>query len=329
MGFHPWEAVEAQLAVAVAVEQGKEFLREELTMGLFSSKRNPCGICGGATPRIFARVIEEQPLCSDCDGRIDMEPSLQDNLTLQSIKEHFVYLEENQVLRENFVISKDLDFGFFREKVIFDFYNKLFCMSGEPDKMVFSGSHLKSFTIKEDQELLFEGSSAGLKRYTSSVPDRVAALAPQMAMIRMTAQVANQLDQDVDNKNSYRPRMDLPEPFEEFHIELKLEHPYWQIIEFKVSGPDFNNTYPDANSYMREYDLTAAKLEELASSLMYIAFPDAEEMLVGRANPLLQGMATETPVDSIEEIRRFKDLLEEGIITETEFVAKKKQLLGI
>lgn len=202
-------------------------------------------------------------------------------------------------------------------------------MSGEPDKMVFAGSHLKSFTIKEDQETLFEGSSAGLKRYTSSVPDRVAALAPQLAMVRMTAQVANQLDRDEDNKNSYRPRMDMPEPFEEFHIELKLEHPYWQTIEFKVSGPDFNNTHPDANSFMREYDQTAAKLEELAGSLMHIAFPDAEEMLVGWVNPLQQAMAAERPVDSIEEIRRFKGLLEEGLITEEEFAAKKKQLLGI
>jgi hypothetical protein len=35
------------------------------------------------------------------------------------------------------------------------------------------------------------------------------------------------------------------------------------------------------------------------------------------------------PVDVAEELRKFKNLLDEGIITEEEFNAKKKQLLGI
>lgn len=35
------------------------------------------------------------------------------------------------------------------------------------------------------------------------------------------------------------------------------------------------------------------------------------------------------PVDAAEELRKFKSLLDEGIITEEEFNAKKKQLLGI
>jgi endogenous inhibitor of DNA gyrase (YacG/DUF329 family) len=54
-------------------------------MGLFSSKKNPCAICGGPTPRIFARVVEDQPLCSDCSYKIDIEPCLQDNMTIQSL----------------------------------------------------------------------------------------------------------------------------------------------------------------------------------------------------------------------------------------------------
>ena len=34
-------------------------------------------------------------------------------------------------------------------------------------------------------------------------------------------------------------------------------------------------------------------------------------------------------VDAVAEIKRYKDLLEQGIITEEEFKAKKSQLLGI
>lgn len=35
------------------------------------------------------------------------------------------------------------------------------------------------------------------------------------------------------------------------------------------------------------------------------------------------------PVDAVAEIKKYKELLEQGIITEEEFTAKKKRLLGI
>lgn len=296
-------------------------------MGLFTSKKNPCVICGGATPRIFARMVEDRPLCGDCSGRIDIEPCLQENLTVQSLKEHLAFLDKNQVLRDNFIISKKLDFGFFGEKIIFDLENKLFCMSGEPDKMVFEGSLLKSFTISEDYTPLFQGSQEGLKRYNSSVPDRVADLIPRIEMIRLTERMNNRLDKGADNKDTYRPRVDIPKPFEKFRIELKLDHPYWHTIEFSVSGPDFNNSRPDANDYLREYYEDASGMEELASALMAIAFEGAGEIAAGADNPA--NPAASAAVDSIEEIRRYKALVEEGIITEEEFTAKKRQLLGI
>ena len=35
------------------------------------------------------------------------------------------------------------------------------------------------------------------------------------------------------------------------------------------------------------------------------------------------------PTDAVAEIKKYKDLLDSGIITEEEFTAKKKQLMGI
>jgi hypothetical protein len=35
------------------------------------------------------------------------------------------------------------------------------------------------------------------------------------------------------------------------------------------------------------------------------------------------------PTDAIEEIKRYKALMEDGVISQQEFEAKKKQLLGI
>jgi hypothetical protein len=55
-------------------------------------------------------------------------------------------------------------------KIIFDYQNRMFCMSKNPDKTVFEGKQLISFTIKEDSTPLFEGSASGIKRYTRTLP---------------------------------------------------------------------------------------------------------------------------------------------------------------
>ena len=40
-------------------------------------------------------------------------------------------------------------------------------------------------------------------------------------------------------------------------------------------------------------------------------------------------LTSSAPVDTVTELQRYKALLEQGIITEEEFTAKKRQLLGI
>ena len=57
---------------------------------------------------------------------------------------------------------------------------------------------------------------------------------------------------------------------------------------------------------------------DIANALMEIAFPNAQQP----QNASAAGNAA-------DEILRFKVLLDQGIITEEEFTAKKRQLLGI
>ena len=40
-------------------------------------------------------------------------------------------------------------------------------------------------------------------------------------------------------------------------------------------------------------------------------------------------MAAQPATDAVAEIKKYKELLDAGIITEEEFAAKKKQLMGI
>ncbi len=54
------------------------------------------------------------------------------------------------------------------------------------------------------------------------------------------------------------------------------------------------------------------------------------ELLKKRQNPLIQNKVSAIKKDSnVDELKKYKELLDEGIITQEEFETKKKQLLGL
>ena len=302
-------------------------------MGLFS-KKPPCPICGGKIPLILPSKIEDEYICNNCYNKIDMGADQESHLTMQGLREYLAFYEQNQRLKEQFVISERIDFGLWDTKIIFDHRNKLFCMSKNPDKTVFEGQQLKSFTIKEDSLPLFEGSAAGLRRYASTVTERAMAMAPQIAQYAASKRMARTLDRLDDGKvnNSATVQyFDIPEPFQAFNVELHFDHPNWTVLKCDMDGPRFNNTLPDVNNYLRSYQQSIEELEKLVAALRTVAFPGTAEQSVGLGAVGMQAAYTTMapPTDPIEEIKKYKTLMEAGIISQQEFEAKKKQLLGI
>ena len=41
-------------------------------MGLFSSNKKVCPLCGNPTPRLLALKVEDTPLCKECERKIDL-----------------------------------------------------------------------------------------------------------------------------------------------------------------------------------------------------------------------------------------------------------------
>ena len=298
-------------------------------MGLFS-KKSPCPICGGKISWLLPTKIEDEYICSECSNKIDMEDGIRSGLTMQGLREYLNFYEENWALRVGFVVSEKLDFGFFDTKLIFDLEHSLFCLSGKPDKTVFEGRALKSFRITEDSAPLLEGSAQGLVRHSSTVPERVTAMGPQIQMLAATKRMADQAARmhSDDTRPSYRPPMDIPEPFKAFNVELKFDHPYWTTFRCDMSAPTFNNDFPDIENYLGEYQRDVEVMERLASLLMQVAFPGA-----GESNAAPSGCQSASSAPSAEctanDIIKFKSLLDAGVITQEEFDAKKRQLLGI
>jgi hypothetical protein len=306
---------------------------EEMMMGLFS-KKTPCPICGGKIPLILPSKIEGEYICNDCYNKIDMDADKESKLTMQGFREYLAFYNQNQILKDRFVVSERIDFGLWDTKIIFDYQNKWFCMSKQPDKTVFEGKQLKSFTIKEDSTPLFEGSAAGIRRYASTVTERVMAMAPQIAQVaasKRTARTLDRLDDGKANNSVPMQYFDVPEPFQAFNVELHFDHPYWTVLKCDMDGPRFDNNLPDVNNYLRSYQQSIEELEKLVAALRTVAFPDAAEQSIG---PGMMGMGAlhtnmAPPADAIEEIKKYKALMEEGVISQQEFEAKKRQLLGI
>ncbi len=302
-------------------------------MGLFS-KKPPCPICGGKISWFLPSKIEGEYICDTCYNKIDMENDKKNKLTMEDFKEYLEFYDQNQLLRKQFVISERIDFGVWDTKIIFDYQNKLFCMSKNPDKTVFEGKHLRSFTIKEDSTPLFEGSAEGIRRYASTVPERTMAMSAQidqfMLKKRMT-KVIDKLDDGKVNGSAQEQYFDVPEPFKVFNVELYLDHPYWRVIKCDMDGPRFDSHNPDVNDYLRSYQNSMEELEKLVAAFRTVAFPHAAEQTTGFSATWAQTVHTDTAptADAIEEIKRYKALLEDGILSQQEYEAKKKQLLGI
>jgi hypothetical protein len=302
-------------------------------MGLFS-KKPPCPICGGKISWFLPSKIGGEYICDNCYSKIDMESSKSAQLTMQGFREYLAFYDQNQLLKNKFVISERIDFGLWDTKIIFDYQNKQFCMSKNPDKTVFEGKQLKSFTIKEDSSPLLEGSVRGIRRYASTIPERAMAMAPQISQFLMSKRMANaldKLDEGKDNGSASVQYFDVPEPFHAFNVELHLDHPYWTVIKCDMDGPRFDNKRPNVNDYLRSYQSSIEEIEKLVAALRKVSFPNAPEQSIGLGAVGAQVVQTTVAAsaDAIDEIRKYKALMEEGIITKQELDAKKRQLLGI
>ena len=102
------------------------------------------------------------------------------------------------------------------------------------------------------------------------------------------------------------------------------------MIEFDRTGPVLIGDLPDLTQYRMEYNEQVQQMENLAEALMRVAFPQAGEApKAPAAGAAAAAVAAQPATDAVADIKKYKELLDAGIITEEEFAAKKKQLMGI
>lgn len=319
-------------------------------MGLFSNNKKLCPVCGKPTPRLFATKVEDTPICSDCAAKIDLPNEALEQMTVQDIESYMKCYEENQALRDIFSETYKYNFGFLNGKIFLDEGKRLFRVKDYLSAFVFEASNLRGFRILEDDKPLFENGDGALLCYQSEVPEKVHAMTPLFLQFSMRVQEyeqwerMEQMQRERMERNGQtppasrltRPTFDTPAPFARFHIELQLEHPYWSDYNWQVSGPDFDYNNPEADAYLKNYEEQVEELHVLAFNLMQLMCPGSGEVDVDKSTDAAQAASaqaavaqTTSAVDAVTEIKKYKELLDAGIITEEEFAAKKRQLMGI
>lgn len=301
-------------------------------MGFFSSSKKPCPICGEATPRILPAKVEGAPICKACAAKVDLPDGTLDRMTLEDLRHYLDFYGENQALRAQFTETYRYTFGILNGSLLLDTAHRLFRLQDQDTALVFEAPALKAFLISEDGMPLFEGGPSALKCYQSDIPARVGAMGPQLAQFQLQLNQYEQAERMMErDTGAYhytpKPDIDLLKPFQQFRMELLLDHPYWGSFTNTSSAPGFNATFPSLKDYLQEYNDRVNELYELAQQLMRLLAPNAPEIQGGAemyAAPL-----TSPSSSAADELMKYKSLLDSGAITEEEYSIKKRQLLGI
>lgn len=322
-------------------------------MGLFGGgkPKKLCPICGNPVSWFLPIKWNDQPLCDVCGGKLtelsaDIRAKVEESEA--SIREYFAAFDANQLLRDSFRENYRCEFGLFGGCICLDTERRILRLSGSGNAFAYGPETIVSFRITEDTSPLFECTQEGMVCYYSAAPDKVRGLDAEISrymeelrhaehMRRMEEQMERHAERHGETYiKDYIPDPDVGRlnPFGKYGIYIQLEHPYrTEAKEFKKDAPGFNSYSPSIDGYLAAYSQSYNEMRELAEKVMAVINPDAPVREVGgpaeapgsRAMPA----APAAPADPVTEIQRYKALLDSGVITDEEFTAKKRQLLGI
>ena len=266
-------------------------------MGLFTNNKKPCPICGEGTPRLLATDIAGNvPICSDCSFKISLGTSKVKDLTLEGLKEHLAMREENaNCIKNVFRPNRTYEIGW--TKLNIDEANRLFTiplnMCGDTNNPpVFQFDELIGYDLEEE--------NCVIERFNRG--DRAPLCMPMLytPILQLAADSKEEQQQNISR---------------DFRLNLYLTNPYWDKVESSAGSASGNRS-----GFQREYSKHLGELRIVTNAITtMIGVEVANETAAAQGN-----------VDRVAgDLMKYKELLDGGIITQDEFDAKKKQILGI
>lgn len=262
-------------------------------MGLFS--KESCALCGnkaGAMNR--TKFGNEQFLCATCAQKISVDNALLNNMTVEDLKEHLAYRQENENLFNNFKKSRTLKAGK-HEICISDEQQLWYVINTKVGNIpnVLKFNELVSFDYSENGNSITKGGAGG------------AAIGGALF-----GGVGAVVGASVGKKKSKTELTSM-------RISISLSHRYTKFIqiEFLPFGIKEN---PGSSSYNNIFKPNVEKVLALLSEISDRA-----------ADNNVPVQSTNQGFSAADEILKYKSLLDQGVITQEEFEAKKKQLLDL
>lgn len=243
-------------------------------MGLFSSKKNPCVICGEATPLLLAKSACGGKLCSDCAKAISMEDELFEEITLEELRDHLAYREKNAELHETFTETRVIKYAAF-DKIYIDDHNQLFYLSnmGKHNAPIFRFDELESVAYVEMIQSRFEDKMLELKgefslfgydekmeRQRGTRVVKFCSRAGRQAQDSFYEILYDEYHNIMRSKNFMANLMGIDDklmesdtPVEQMYVLFTLNNPYWRTYRENLFAPSIPQNNDDRRQALGRY----------------------------------------------------------------------------
>jgi len=259
-------------------------------MGLFTNDKKPCPVCGNATPKLLAtKIANETPICTNCNKLVSMDENKVKEISVGGLKEHFAMREENSKYLENiFRPTKKIEVG--HTSLNIDEVNRVFTI---PLYICGNVDNPPVFKFEEliGYELLADTQVA--ERF------HIGDVSPQyMQLVFRT--LTHMFDVNTIN---------LEGPCH-CSLILYLTNPCWSKVTSSAgtAGHKSNIKYLVGQHLEGLQIVTDALLEMMGYSA-------------------IEGSSRGNTDSTDEELMKFKELLDGGVITQEEFDEKERELL--
>lgn len=261
-------------------------------MALFGNKES-CPVCGQSVSGLFkVKIKNNVALCQSCGSKVKMDSSMLPFQSVDDIKAHLEYRNENQRKFRVFTVSQEVKAGdlFFRV----DDSQKLwyYDLKNAINPALFRFDEIIDYDLSEDGEMITKG-GVGKAVAGGLMFGGVGAIVGGATAKKKTQNVVKHL---------------------KLHITLANKYTKSLTVEFIPALTECKSGSITYNLYRKDADNVIAMLDNMCRQV------EADQNI--QSTPSV-------PVSGADEIMKYKQLLDCGAITQEEFDAKKKQLLGL
>jgi hypothetical protein len=271
-------------------------------MGLFEKKE--CALCGGKAGLITRyKIADGDFICGDCRRRMSPNTDGFKYMTVEDVEEQIRRKEENDERFQNeFVISRQFDFDSRHPMMVVDDEHGEFAMLKDANPDIFSFDMVTSYNVDLTTSVLSEEEKK------------------QAQGSGLTGILNFLLSDDFRSRYPDMPRCPTGCKVTDMHFEINFGDNPFNADQIRI------DVLPGWSTSEIEVDKAFHCANE-----MYQCFKEYKSGLRKPAAASAASADTAAPsgTDAIEQVKKLKELLDIGALTQEEFDTKKKELLGL